>query len=73
MDICNHALLVGFGARRRSAGRKIAAGIPLVVIETSVPAWMSCANAGFARRAGQRAANEGNHESGASGLRPLYC
>ncbi len=36
VDICNHALLVGFWPRRKPAGRKLMAqGIPLVVIETS--------------------------------------
>ncbi len=37
MDICNHALLVGFWPRRQPCfGEKLMArGIPLVVIETS--------------------------------------
>ena len=50
VDICNHALLVGFGRVGSLLGEKLMAqGIPLVVIETRVPASMSCASAVSAR------------------------
>ncbi len=35
VDICNHALLVGFGRVGSLLGEKLMAGIPLVVVETS--------------------------------------
>jgi CPA2 family monovalent cation:H+ antiporter-2 len=35
VDICNHALLVGFGRVGSLLGEKLGQGIPLVVVETS--------------------------------------
>ncbi|SUX75122.1 putative cation:proton antiport protein [Citrobacter freundii] len=50
VDICNHALLVGYGRVGSLLGEKLmAAGIPLVVIEPHAPEWMNCVSAGSER------------------------
>lgn len=50
VDICNHALLVGYGRVGSLLGEKLlASDIPLVVIETSRTVLMSCESAGSGR------------------------
>ena len=45
VDMCNHALVVGYGRVGSLLGGKLAeAGIPLVVIENSRPRVEACAN-----------------------------
>ena len=49
VDICNHALLVGYGRVGSLLGEKLlASDIPLVVIETSRTVLMSCESVGSA-------------------------
>lgn len=70
VDICNHALLVGFGRVGSLLGEKLMAqGIPLVVVETSRTRVDELRERGISAVLGN-AANE-DHGAGASGLRPL--
>ncbi len=49
VDICNHALLVGFGRVGSLLGENYwRRGFRWWLSKRPVPAWMNCANAGFA-------------------------
>ena len=70
VDMCNHALVVGYGRVGSLLGGKLAeAGIPLVVIENSRPR-VEAARTGHQDGAGQRR-QSGSDGSGAARLRAL--